>query len=147
IGVEVRRIPAHPDEESLGRLEARVVELERKHEARSERHRRLEVLTTAATTLGVRLRRVPERPSDPWLDSLEARLRQVAADKGVPVPAPLQSPIEALAAAITAFTTAPAAAPAVPSHDVDQRIRAMLERAEDAGLRLGRIPSEPGPEW
>jgi hypothetical protein len=146
LGVQVEDPPTAPSERFLARLEARLDQVARKrlgHDTAVQRGARLATLTALARTLGVKIRKVPPDPGDAWLDRLESRLRAIAAELAIPVPAELDAtrpnPL------VDEGATGGVAPRADEVHAA--RIHALLDRATEAGLDLGRIPPAPTTEW
>ena len=120
---------------------------------------RLTLLLAFAGDLGVRIKTVPSNPSDKWVGKLEAKLRQIAEKKGkawtVPEPGAEPEPqpdalvpgdLEKLAEYGEPDETREISRADLPVLD-RARIEAMLEKAERAELKLGRVPDEPTQGW
>lgn len=108
---------------------------------------RLEALLAFAEGMGVRIKSVPENASDSWVSKLEVKLRQVAVKKKIPFD-------------LGEFDDVPedddyTSTQVGPAEEEDpaaiaarrERIETMLQKAEKAELKLGRIPEDPTDAW
>ncbi len=132
---------------------------------------RLDFLLAFAEEMNVRVKNVPASPSDTWMVKMEAKLREMADKRGLPFPVPPAAPAPAAAPVSppapprsaspsgppsVAPTTRRAPASAAPADEVaaprsaadgEARSQALVQRATEAGLDLGRVPPVATEEW
>jgi hypothetical protein len=151
--INVRKVPDKPSERYLDKLEAQLDAVVAKREAARaaarSRKERLDELLGFAKRLRVKVKKIPDNPSNAWLDKMEAKLAQVAARKGVQLPDTFEPPTQQEQA------HTPDLPPARRERERDRkaeearraRAAAMVARAEEAGLELGRVPTVPTDDW
>lgn len=129
-GLELGRVPPDPTDAWIAETEAKLEAAieRRKAERRAERKRReaerqarVEWIREQSEALGVDIGAIPAFPTDDWLARIEIRLQSTA--------------------------HAPAGDVAVGDSGRAERLRMLLESAEEAGVDLGEIPPDPDDVW
>jgi hypothetical protein len=149
LGVRVRSVPDVPTDRWVERLQTQLREVEARSAERAAaaelRRSRLDELLALASRLRVRVQQLPDAPSDRYLDRMQVRLVEIATRKGVALPPGLGGPTPQPAVAASDEATQEIA----PKTDAERqaRVEALVARAAEAALDLGRVPTDPTLAW